>query len=147
MGVIDYFKVMLLVQLFFSIGITGIAYTIPAEARHHISDYVSLSEKMDVNKVNADVKSTITKQKNIPIIELGALLFYSGNILLDFFLNFAFAIPEMIGLLVGGLFNIFAVDNQLSTMLIMFIEIGFSLLYFLSLIQLITSIRTGSRII
>ena len=145
-NVMDYFKVMLVIQLFFSVAITGIAYTIPEPAKLQLSDYISLSQKMDMQKMNTDINGIVTQQKNVPIIEIGALLFYSGNILLDFFLNFAFAIPEMIGLITSAIFNIINFDSGLQTIIIMFIEIAFAVIYVLTLIQMVTGIRSGSMV-
>ena len=146
-NVMDFFKTMLIIQLFFSFCVTGIAYTIPDDAMVYASQYLSLSQKITLGDVSGKIQKATTSQTNIPIIDLDGLLFYSGNLMLDLFLNFIFAIPEMITLVIGAFMTIFSLDVGLTNMIMVFSGVIFTIVYFLSLINMVISIRSGRMIV
>ena len=145
-NVMDFFKTMLIIQLFFSFAITGIAYTLPDSAKVYASQFISLSDKITLSDVSGKIQTSTTSQTNIPIIDLGGLLFYSGNLMLDLFLNFIFAVPEMITLIINAFMNIFSLDVGLINLVEIFAGVIFSIVYFLSLINMVISIRSGRMI-
>ncbi len=106
---------------------------------------ITASMASDYSKKNISdtMTSQITNQKNIPIIEMGALLFYSGNFLLDLGVNFIFAIPEMIGLLLHGIAFLFDIDNTIMNNIQLFVTGIMGVLYVLGLLQMMLSIRSG----
>lgn len=142
-GIMNTIKAILLLQLFFSFSITILAYGIPSDSRNHITSFSSITEDINLTSVSNKVSGSLESQTNMPIIELGALIFYSGNILLDLLLNFAFAIPEMIGLLFYGLTNIVPLDPQIIYIVQLFASVAVLVTYFISLMQLLTGLRSG----
>jgi len=143
MEVMSLFKVMIMCQLFFSVGISMFTYSMPADSLNHVTSFSDLSDRIDVDNVSVAVQDNLERQTNIPIIDIGALVFYSGNILLDLLLNFAFAIPEMIGLLISGLSRLFSFDAIIISFIQLFASVALLVWYFISLIQLLTGIRSG----
>ena len=143
MNIMDYFKIMLCVQLFFGFSITALSYALPDESLVYISEYTTLANSIDLKNTSAEIQAGLESQTNIPVIEIGALIFYSGNLLIDLLLNSLFAIPEMIGLLVGGLFAFINVNAQLTVMVLTFIQVSIAIVYFIGLLQLLTGIRSG----
>ena len=100
---------------------------------------------LNYNDIAGDVQGGLDQQSNVPLVEVGALVFYSGNILIDLILNFVTAIPQMIGLLINGLAVLFG--GGLDVIFLGIIE-GFAsaailIFYLLGLINLTTSIRSG----
>ncbi len=142
-SVINWFKAILLVQLFFSFGITVYTYSIPDEAKDYVTSFSDLSERITLEDVSDDVQSSLSRQTNLPVIEFGALLFYSGNIILDLLLNFIFAIPEMITLTINGILLLFEIPNDFINPLQVFISVSIMAMYIIAIIQLLTSIRSG----
>lgn len=143
MEIMSLFKVMIMCQLFFSVGVSMFIYSMPDDAVNHIDSFSDLSDSIDLENVSSEVQSNIERQTNIPIIDVGALVFYSGNILLDLLLNFVFAIPEMIGLIISGITRLFSFDAILIAYIQLFSSVALIVWYFISLIQLITGIRSG----
>lgn len=143
MEIMSLFKVMIMCQLFFSVGVSMFIYSMPDDAVNHIDSFSDLSDSIDLENVSSEVQSNIERQTNIPIIDVGALVFYSGNILLDLLLNFVFAIPEMIGLIISGITRLFSFDAILISYIQLFSSVALIVWYFISLIQLITGIRSG----
>lgn len=142
-NIISIFKVVLLVQLFFAFAITTIAYAMPSSAKHHIDSWSDLSDRINLTSVSEDVSDGLEQQTNIPILDIGALIFYSGNILIDLILNFAFAIPEMLGLIIFGISRLIELDPQIIVIVQSFTSVAVLVMYFLSVIQLLTGLRTG----
>lgn len=138
----DLMKVMLIAQLFFSFGITTVAYALPDDALTHVAMFQSGSA-ISVQSVGTQVEDSLGSQLDIPVIELGALVFYSGNILLDLLLNFVFALPEMIGMFMNGLFLLFGFDSYIWAQMQIFFSVLILVMYFIGLIQLVTGIRSG----
>lgn len=143
----DSFKGVLTVMLFYSVSITLLTSFMPVEALTYADFFgegVS-SSNLDYSSIAGDIQGGLDQQSSVPLIEVGALVFYSGNILIDLILNFITAIPQMIGLLINGIATLFG--NSLSIVFLGIIE-GFvtaaiTIFYLLSLISLSTSIRSG----
>lgn len=146
MGIMQTFKIMLLVQLFFSVSITIMTYSMPADSLNFVTSFSDVANRIDLESVSADVQESLNSQTQIPIIEFGALVFYSGNILIDLLLNFVFAIPEMIGLLITGLTRIFSLPSALTAIVQLFASTVVLTLYIIGLMELIASIRSGQSI-
>jgi hypothetical protein len=146
MGVMTMFKVMLIAQLFFGFGISIIAHTLPADAQGQLGQYQQTANKVDLSDVTNTAKTSLERQVNLPLIEVGAIVFYSGNIILDLLLNFMFAVPEMLGLLIYAIMSIISFDTYLASQLLLMIEVGASVLYIIGLIQLVSGLRSGVSI-
>jgi hypothetical protein len=141
--VFDLFKVMLIVSLFFSFGITLLSYALPDDTLQYVTAFRQGSGSIEIATVGSQVESSLRSQTNIPLIELGALVFYSGNILIDFLVNFVFAIPEMVGMLINGVTMLFGVDSMIFAQVEIFFSVLMVVLYFIGLIQLLTNVRSG----
>lgn len=141
------FKVMLVVMLFYSTCITLITYAMPTESIHYVSSFSSLANDANLENVSAQIQDSITQQTRIPIIELGALVFYSGNIVIDLLLNFAFALPEMLGLLINGIMLLLNVDSYIFAVVQLFASVAMVVLYFVSIMQLLIGIRTQGGVV
>lgn len=140
---LDAFKVMIIVMTFYSLSVTLIAHTIPQEALTYVGDYEELSNKFQNQDLSGRLQGTLSDQTSLPAIELGALLFYSGNILIDIILNFVFAIPGMMGLVINGIQTLFNIDGYL------FLQVQLTLsglmlaLYMVGVIQMIMNMRSS----
>lgn len=141
------FTTIIVVQLFFSLAITLISHTLPGDSLQYVDVFVSTADTMNIQDIGEEIQGSLDKQTNIPIIELGALVFYSGNILIDLLLNFLFAIPQMFELLLTGiLYFAGGLNNFVIVSLQIFIKVLISALYLFGIIKLITNIRTGRAI-
>jgi len=141
--IVDWFITIIIVQLFFSMAINGYLYTLPEEMVRHVSSFDDVVGNIDTAEIGQDLESSIQSQTNIPVVDVGALVFYSGNILLDLLANFALAIPTMIGLLVNGIVSILNIDVFFVGQVQLFAVVAIMAVYFIGLIQLITGIRSG----
>lgn len=144
MTLVDFFKIMIVVQVFFSIGITIISYSLAGTGMvSQFEGFTATPNSLTVDETADLVEESLASQTDIPIIELGALVFYSGNILIDLLLNFAFAIPEMLGLLVSAVSLLFNFPVEI----VGYVEIAFSVVilafYTISIIQLVVGVRSG----
>ena len=84
----DVFKGIIIIQLFYAVAISLIAHAMPAGALDYVTGFSDAGTQIDVEGVASDVQSSLESQTDIPVIELGALVFYSGNILIDLLINF-----------------------------------------------------------
>lgn len=138
------FMAMIIIQLFYSFAITTLAYATPEGAINHVTSFSELANDLDLETTGVLIENSLESQTNIPVIELGALVFYSGNILLDLMLNFAFAIPQMIGLLLNSLSDMLNIDAPMWAIVQIFFSVAFMAYYALSLMQMLMGIRSGS---
>ena len=141
-----WFKAIIVVMLFYSVSITLITYALPAESKHYVDPFSDVASEINLENTSAQLRSSVEAQTNIPVIELGALVFYSGNILVDLLLNFAFAIPEMIGLVINGVMLLLNIDSYIFAIVEIFAAVMVTVLYFIGLIQLLTSVRSGRMV-
>lgn len=144
MQIMDLFKTIIIVQLFYAVAITGLVATIPADAQNYVTGFSDIADAIDINTVTADVQENLQRQQQIPVVELGALVFYSGNILIDLILNFFFAIPQMLTMLVNGLLLLFTgVEVQAMGIIQLFLSVVTVVMYVISVIQLTVGVRSG----
>lgn len=140
---ISLFKTIILVQLFYAFAITILSHGMPADALHYVDPFSSITDDISLKGVSSDIQGSLEKQTNVPVIELGALVFYSGNLLIDMLLNFAFAIPQMLSMLVNGFMMLFSIDSQLFVVVQLFASAVVMSMYVIGIIQLLTGIRSG----
>lgn len=147
MAIMAWFKAVLVLQLFYAFVITilahSIAVTMPG-AIGQVSAFSSVTDDINLVNVSTEIQGSLESQTNIPVIEIGALVFYSGNILLDLLFNFAFAIPEMLGMLVNGILLLFGnLDSFIWVTVQVFASVLVVVMYVVGLIELLASIRSG----
>lgn len=140
---LDNLKVVLLMMLFYSFAITCLTYSLPAPAQVYVNTFADLDQTANLDNISSSVQDSLDRQTSLPLVDLGALVFYSGNIIIDLLLNFAFAVPQVLGLILTGFLLIFNIDTQLSNLLQVFASVTIMILYFVGLIQLLTNIRSG----
>lgn len=140
------FIAVIVIQLFFSFVMTGISYTIPTDSLNYIGSFTTTANRMSMNDTGKMIQSSLQQQTNVPVIELGALVFYSGNILLDLILNFAFAIPEMLQLFIAAILLIIPISAKLSALIMTFTYVVSYALFFMGLVQLLVNMRSGRAI-
>ena len=141
---LDYFKMMMLAMVFWSFVFTTITYTIPASDRPQLALITFQNGTTDLAAINQQFESAVTEQTEIPLVDLGALLFYSGNIIIDLMLNFAFAIPEIFMILLNILFLISPLPVQLQVAVFAFVTALIAIAYAIGILQFITNLRGGN---
>lgn len=146
MGVMDWFKVIMIVQLFYAVAITIMVHTVPVDMLNYVTGYGDLADRISIAGTMEEFQSSVNSQTNMPLIEVGALVFYTGNILMDLLLNFAFAVPGMISLFLQGFMSIFGLNIHVGAALQTFIAGVVGIMYLMGIIQLITGIRSGRSI-
>lgn len=142
----DKFQIVIMVMLFYSAAISLISYSVPADSLTYINTFTGATDDINLNTVSQDVQASMQKQTDIPVIELGSLIFYSGNILIDFIMNFVFALPEMFGLLIHGLTMLVNIDPYIYVVAQLFATVALVTFYLVELMQLLVGIRS-SRVI
>lgn len=146
-NMLAFFKVILIVSLFYSGAITGLSYALPSNIRNYVVAFSEVGQPITLNSVTGQVRETLERQNDIPLIELGALVFFSGNIILDFLLNFSFALPQMLGLIINGIMQLINVDSFIGSIIQAFASAVVLSLYFIGLIQLLTNVRSRGSVI
>jgi hypothetical protein len=145
---LDDFKGIIIMMAFYSFCITGFTYFLPSESLQYIDVFSSLSHtNLDLQQLQTKVQSSLSSQTSLPLIDLGALIFYSGNILLDLLLNFLFAVPEMIGLILTGLTHMFSLPYQVVWLTQVFTMALMVILYIISLITMLVNLRGQGQIL
>lgn len=135
----------LTVSLFYGFAITALVYGLCDGSYADPCSYVSgfASEGADLAGVGSEVEGALTRQTNLPVVELGALLFYSGNIFLDLILNFLTAVPQMFGLLVTGIMMLFNFDSGIVNIVQVFVTVSATVFYIIACIVMLTNVRSG----
>lgn len=146
------FKFTLIVMLFYSVAINICIYSIGTfpdngNALDFVESFSDLEHTdTDMESIANTVEDSFDQQSDIPVVEFGALVFYTGNIIMDLVANFIFAIPEMIGLITHGITDIIGADKYIFVWVQAFSSVVMIVMYFIGMIGLISSIRSGQRI-
>lgn len=145
-NVIDYFKVMVIVQLFYAVSIGILTYGMGLGAPlalDNANTFTGITNQIDIQTVSDEIEGNLQSQSDMPVVELGALVFYSGNLLIDLLLNFTFAIPMMIATLINGIITIFSIDTFIVSQIEILLSVLMLVMYFIGIIQLVAGLRSG----
>jgi hypothetical protein len=143
---LEQFKLMMTVQVFWSLVFTLLVYTLPGASQGQLALVTMTSGTTNLATINTQFETAVTSQTNIPIVELGALLFYSGNIIIDLLLNFAFAIPQMFTMALNILFLVFPIWVETKLIVVSFFMALISIGYAIGILQFVTNLRSGGNI-
>lgn len=135
------------IQIFYSISITMLVYALGGMSANSLVVGQYSGAASDITTIAGKIQATTQSQIRIPIIDLGALVFYSGNIILDLLLNFAFALPLMVNILVDSFLYFFAVDAYLASFLKIFIFVIASIIYFINLLMFVLNVRARGSVV
>jgi len=141
---LEFLKVLFTVQLFWALGITLMVATIPAAHLEPVSLFVNASGSDTLETLGPQLEENLQNQIDLPLVDVAALVFYSGNLIVDLVLNFFTAIPQMFTLLLDGLFILMpniAADIQIYLKL--FVGTIISVMYFLGLISFLSKSKAG----
>lgn len=141
------FTVTIMIMIFYSFGITIFTHSLPAAQLDYVTSFSDLTNDLDLQSISNDFESSVEETMNIPLIELGALVFYSGNILIDLLMNFLYAIPQMIALFLQGLCWLFNFPSAIIQQIELFSTVLITVMYFIGLIQLVMNIRSQGAIL
>lgn len=143
-NITDYTEKLLIAMFFYSIAITSLSYAMPSDALQYVTSFSDVTEQINLNQTANQIQNAVDQQTSIPVIELGALVFYSGNIFLDFLLNFLYALPQMFGLILNGIFSIVNIDSTIANLFQISLSVVLTALYFLGILYFILGYRSGS---
>lgn len=142
----DYFKTVIIIQLVFGIGVTMIAHSLPNQTFVSISQEITPEEIESMQNISSNFTNDIDQIRNppidLPIIDTAFVLFYTGNIIIDAFINSIFAIPSMCSVIVTGFAIFFPIDPYFETMLGIFVYAIVAILYIIGIIGVIINIRS-----
>lgn len=110
LGFFSNVKAIIVMMAFYSVCISMIIHILPADAKAYPLAFNPSRTPATISEIQSITNNNMQQQTNLPIVELGSLLFYSGNFILDLFLNFMFAIPEMLGFLIAIFGRLIGID-------------------------------------
>lgn len=145
---IDFLKFILTIQLFWALGITLLVATIPVAYLSPVSLYIASSGADTLETIGPELESNLQNQVNLPIIDAAALVFYSGNLIIDLALNFLTAIPQIFTLILSGFFTLMPnIAPDVQKYLKLFVFTIITVMYFLGLISFLSKSRSGGGLI
>lgn len=142
MGLMEYFKVVLIIQLFYSVGFTMITHSIEANEIEYVEFFSGPTETVNPETIQGKIQTSVENQTNLPLVDIGSLVFFSGNLFIDLILNFVFAVPSMATILVTAILFIFNVDPFVANSIKIFAFLLISIGLFWALLAFITQTRS-----
>jgi hypothetical protein len=134
------------VQLFWGFSVTMLAYALPTDvvgAQSALSQYAGTAADFDQSLIAANIRENIQSQMQLSFVDIGALVYYSGNLVIDIIVNFFTAVPSMITLAINSYFMVFPIDAQLQAGVLQLIWVLASILYFVAFLSFIMQLRSG----
>lgn len=140
---IEGLKAMLFMMIFYSVCVTLIAYMLPQFTQPYTSNFMSQGVNTNINEITSSVDLSVRGQTQLPLVDLGALLFYSGNLFIDLAVNFVTALPQMVVLAINIVMSIISPDAVFSQQIKLGIQSLLFVAYMFSLIGLLLNLRSG----
>lgn len=144
MDTFKFFIYLIVIQLFYGFAITLLGYAfLGFSVNTDVSGHF-MSGAPSLQNISQQIEATTQNQMKLPsIVDMGALLFYSGNIIIDLMVNMFTALPSMFTILVSALLIPFAFDPVIATNLKIFFFAIVSVIYFINLLAFLINIRAG----
>jgi len=146
MGFFNYFITIVIVSAFYSLFITTAVYSLD-DSPVNLGIIISFQDggvNLDYGETSQEFQSAINTQKSFGGADLAALALFSGNIILDLAANFIFAFPNMVSLLVTGIFMLVPVNGVLQNEVVLWIKAIISIISAIFLLQFLLGARTQS---
>jgi len=149
MALIKLFTFLVILQLFYSFGVTTLTYALAPFGLTTLAVTIQpfQNQTEDTSAIASRIQSTTQSTINVPLVDLAFLVVYTGNIFIDLVLNFFTALPGMFNLLVDGLCLLFNVDAYYAVTIKLFIFVFLTITYFISIIAFILSLRSRGSIV
>lgn len=146
MAILNYFQRALWIQLFFSFSVTILIYSLsifgtPVDTM--TIDMFQENKGPNVEDVGDEISGNFEDQLNVPLVDLGSLIFFSGNIIIDLILNFITALPNMVNLLISAFFMFVPVESVLQNQIKVLIVVSLTIMYTLGAIIFLANLRSG----
>lgn len=133
-----------IIQLFYGAGMTMLSYSLPASQVTLLNTYSEPADNLDVEEISETIEENIQSQINIPLVDIGSLLFYSGNVIIDMIINFFTAVPSMVTILFSTYFMFFPIDAYIATQIKVVVWVLITIIYMVAFLSFIMSLRSGT---
>jgi len=143
MNALQLFTTLLLVQLFWSLGVSLLIPYMPNALDNQVVMFTNSNNVIELGTLQSSVSQGITDQQNIPLLEVGALVFYSSATILNIMINFFTAIPQMVTLLMSVIFLFIPIGYDLQIVLQTWVFGIVTVLYFIALFTFLMGTRTN----
>jgi len=140
------FVAFIFVQLFWAFSVSMLVPLIPEAEMQQVVFFENEAGLIEYNTLANSLEDGISDQTNIPILDFGALIFYSSNLILNLMINFVTAIPQMLLILLNAFSTIFPIPYTIMSYMKVFMTLILTIVYYLSLFLFITNIRGGSGV-
>lgn len=137
------FTSFLLVSIFYAVAVTLIVPILPDVQGYQLVVGTNSNGVISITNLAASMQQGVTNQTNIPLLDFGALIFYSSNIIINLMLNFFTAIPQMITILFTAFFMMFPIAPGLATNFKIFFQAIVTIIYIIAILTFIMGTRTG----
>lgn len=141
---VTYFKAIITVQILYTFIFTVLAHALVPFGIPTFAQQLQPYQNQTINQQDlaSKIQSSTTNQLNIPLVDLGSLVFYSGNILLDLMINFVTAIPGLFNLILDGLFIMVPIGAFYELTIKTTVYVFLTITYLITLIIFIMSVRS-----
>lgn len=132
-------KEVVLFSLVYSVVVNLVSYVLYVP-----SEFSAISSSMP--EITQKTESMYKGVVGIPLIDLGGLIFYTGNIIVDFLMNFVTAIPSVVTLLIDVFFRFFPIQTQIASTFKLGIYTILSAIIVINLVIILLRIRSRGAI-
>lgn len=143
MNALNLFVTLLIVQMFWALSVSLIVPVMPNATSNQVVMFNSSSSIVNFSTLSNSVTSGVSSQTSLPIIETGALIFYSSSAILNLMVNFFTAIPQMVTLLLTAIFMFIPVDYTIQFTIKSLGFVIVTILYYMILFSYITGTRSA----
>jgi len=143
MNTLQLFTTLLIVQIFWSLSVSLIVPYMPNATNNQVVMFNNSNNVIELGTLQSSIDQGISDQTSIPLLETGALIFYSSATILNLMVNFFTAIPQMATLLISVLFIFIPIDYAIVIVVKTWVFAVVGILYAIALFAFITGTRTN----
>ena len=143
MNALQLFSALLIIQLFWSFGVTLMVPQLPNATSNEVLQFSAGYNLINLSELQSSTSQGVNDQANIPVVETGALIFYASVTILNLMVNFFAAVPQMVTLLIHILFMIIPFESSITSIVEAWVFGIVSILYTIVIFAFIAGTRTN----
>lgn len=134
---------LILMQIFYGVAITLLVMVLPLSGAQ-MTWFNNADGVMEFSTTSAQIQSSLESSTQIPLLDYGALIFYSSNLFFNLIINIVFGIPMLLSAFLYIFFYFIPIDYTIQKAVqLMFIPI-ITILYYFILLAWITGTRIST---
>jgi|TARA_Y100000310_G_scaffold345632_1_gene467499 hypothetical protein len=142
-GAFELFKIIIIIQLAYGVGITLLMQPLDAVTTSDVQNFQDTADDLNATSIANTTQNKVDQLFQISQTDIGSVVYFSPIPIISFMINTAFAFPQIVALAVNTVMFFMNLDTGFRTQVVSFFYMATMIIYILNIASLLLSSRTG----